>query len=86
MGAIMKLKHAKLCLDCEQIFSKGKRCPGCSSTIITDLTRWVPSILDMKDAGDEEEDDTYGAKNSNTWGREIWERVSRRIFNVPDAG
>ncbi len=45
----MFLKNAKLCLDCERIFSGGTVCPGCGSNIVEWVHVWLPSLKCLKD-------------------------------------
>jgi hypothetical protein len=37
----MKLRTARLCLDCDEVHDH-PRCPVCTSETLTYLTRWVP--------------------------------------------
>ncbi|MBN2061415.1 MAG: hypothetical protein JW882_13465 [Deltaproteobacteria bacterium] len=41
---LVRLEQAKLCLDCEAVFSRGMKCPVCASEAWLPLTSWVPSI------------------------------------------
>jgi hypothetical protein len=37
----MKLRTARLCLDCDEVHD-AYRCPACTSETFTYMTRWVP--------------------------------------------
>ncbi len=43
----MKLRNARLCLDCEELHQE-QQCPTCASESFTFLTRWVPSVEKRK--------------------------------------
>lgn len=45
----MQLRHARLCLDCEEIHGE-PHCPICASEAFTYVTRWVPAA-DRRPAG-----------------------------------
>jgi hypothetical protein len=38
----MKLREARLCLDCEEVHQEGM-CPACGSESFAYLSRWVPA-------------------------------------------
>jgi hypothetical protein len=38
----MKLREARLCLDCDEVYQEGV-CPGCGSETFAYLSRWVPA-------------------------------------------
>jgi hypothetical protein len=38
----MKLRDARLCLDCDEVHDEGT-CPSCSSESFAFLSRWVPA-------------------------------------------
>ena len=38
----MKLREARLCLDCDEVYLEGV-CPGCGSETFAYLSRWVPA-------------------------------------------
>lgn len=38
----MKLREARLCLDCDEVYHEGV-CPGCGSETFAYLSRWVPA-------------------------------------------
>ena len=39
---IMQLRHARLCLDCEEVHD-AQQCPSCASETFAFITRWVPA-------------------------------------------
>lgn len=45
----MKVKHAKLCLDCDELFSKGRKCPACGCEYYQNLSLWVPPLKAERD-------------------------------------
>ena len=47
---MMKLSEAKLCIDCEEIFSgNGNECPACGSLQWRWLGRWLPPLCGPSD-------------------------------------
>jgi hypothetical protein len=38
----MQLRHARLCLDCEEVHTE-PHCPVCASEAFTYVSRWVPA-------------------------------------------
>jgi hypothetical protein len=40
--AVMQLRIARLCLDCEEVHDR-QRCPVCASDTFAPVTRWVPA-------------------------------------------
>jgi len=38
----MKLRDARLCLDCEELHTE-EQCPVCASEAFSFVTRWIPS-------------------------------------------
>lgn len=42
----MKLKHARLCLDCENIYAGERPCPDCGGGLFSWVNMWLPSILE----------------------------------------
>ena len=45
----MKLKDARLCLDCEELHDQ-ERCPQCASEAFAFVTRWIPTARDVERA------------------------------------
>ncbi len=42
----MQLKEAKICLDCEEIFTT-KACPLCGRENYVNLENWIPSLTNI---------------------------------------
>lgn len=40
----MKVNNAKICLDCDGVYSDGNKCPCCGSEVFHYLSLWVPAI------------------------------------------
>jgi hypothetical protein len=45
----VKLSAAKVCLECDEVFSKGQKCPACSSTAYSALNIFVPSAIEERE-------------------------------------
>ncbi len=40
----MKLKDARLCIDCEEIYSTGNQCPSCCSQAFILISNYIPTM------------------------------------------
>lgn len=47
-GDVSKVTEAKLCLDCDEVFFKGLKCPACKSTYYADITHFIPSLKEER--------------------------------------
>ncbi|MGE0450721.1 MAG: hypothetical protein AB7Q29_14205 [Vicinamibacterales bacterium] len=47
----MQLRHARLCLDCEEVHGS-TRCPACTSESFAYLARWIPPGVTRGEADD----------------------------------
>lgn len=45
---VMQLRHARLCHECETLFTRGDKCPACSNRLWFNLSTLVPSS-DVRD-------------------------------------
>ncbi len=46
----MKLRDARLCLDCEELHAD-EQCPHCASEAFAFVTRWIPPTQRGRDRG-----------------------------------
>ena len=69
----MNIKNAKYCMECEEIFEDGVKCPSCGSVGFTDLKRWVWGMV-------EPETDTP-AEKENKKGLPFWIRWVQAVHN-----
>jgi RNA polymerase subunit RPABC4/transcription elongation factor Spt4 len=46
---MMDLLTAKICLDCDLLFTAGQTCPRCNSPVWHWLSQWIVPIKDRKE-------------------------------------
>jgi hypothetical protein len=44
----MKLKDARICIECEEIFENSMICPSCTCKSNVLLSRWVKTMVDYE--------------------------------------
>jgi hypothetical protein len=50
-GAAMKLRDARLCINCDTVYAATglvAQCPACGSGTFSLLTRWVPTMAEIE--------------------------------------